>query len=80
MVLFWQCLTLMTLGMALVFLFLFVVIQCMNLTAFLVRRYAPEAPTPDEGQGRVSEETVSRLAAALAVATDGTMPLSQKEL
>lgn len=78
MVLFWQCLTLMTLGMALVFLFLFVVIQCMRFTAFLIRRYAPEAPAPDEGN--VSTEAVSRLAAALAVATDGTAPLISKEL
>jgi len=68
MELFSQCLILMTLGMALVFLFLFVVIQCMNLTAYLIRRYAPAESAP-EGKDD-SQEARLRLAAALAVATD----------
>jgi len=68
MELFWQALTLMTLGMALVFLFLFVVIQCMNFTAYLIRRYAPEQPVPAADGAEASAR--SRLAAAIAAATD----------
>ncbi len=70
MELFGQALTIMTLGMALVFLFLFVVIQCMNLTAFLVRRYALRHPAPlSDGTETVA---LARLAAAIAAATEST--------
>lgn len=68
MELFWQCVTIMTLGMALVFLFLFVVIQCMNLTAFLVRRYAAEHPAPEADEAEAAGR--ARLAAAVAAAID----------
>lgn len=70
MEMFGQALTIMTLGMVLVFLFLFVVIQCMNLTAFLVRRYAPRHPAPlSDGTETL---TLARLAAAIAAATEST--------
>ncbi len=70
MELFWQALTIMTLGMVLVFLFLFVVIQCMNFTAYLIRRYAPEQPVPAaEGADAAAR---ARLAAAIAIATEPT--------
>lgn len=67
MQLFVQAFTIMTLGMTLVFLFLFVVIQCMNATAYLVRRYAPEKPEAEDG-GAAEAESRARLAAAIAVA------------
>ncbi len=70
MELFWQALTIMTLGMTIVFLFLFVVIQCMNLTAHLIRRYAAEQPAPATGSADASAR--ARLAAAIAAATDYT--------
>ncbi len=41
MQLFWQASTIMVLGMGLVFLFLLVVILAVQLTAVLVRRFAP---------------------------------------
>jgi len=67
MELFKQALTIMTLGMALVFLFLFVVIQCMNFTAHMIRRHERKHPVaPDNGAATL---TRSRLAAAIAVAT-----------
>jgi sodium pump decarboxylase gamma subunit len=52
MQLFWQALTIMTLGMGLVFFFLFVLIQCVRLSARIVQRFevpeeedaAPAAP------------------------------------
>lgn len=70
MEMFGQAVTIMSLGMILVFLFLFVVIQCMNLTAFLVRRYAQRHPVPlFEGAETVA---LARLAAAIAAATDST--------
>ncbi|MBM3286349.1 MAG: hypothetical protein FJY88_03205 [Candidatus Eisenbacteria bacterium] len=66
MELFRQTLTIMVLGMTLVFLFLLVVIQFMNLTAYLIRRWRagrPDAPeTVEAGAGR------ARLAAAIAAA------------
>lgn len=70
MELFWQALTIMTLGMALVFLFLFVVIQCMNFTAYLISRYAAAHPAPaDDGDDAAAR---TRLVAAIAAATDFT--------
>ncbi len=65
-----QTLTIMTLGMALVFLFLFVVIQCMNFTAYMVRRYAADVPAPAPDGGELAAR--ARLAAAIAAATDFT--------
>jgi sodium pump decarboxylase gamma subunit len=68
MELFRQALTIMTLGMALVFLFLLVVIQCMNFTAFLIRRHEARHPAAPE---QAAETAVrARLAAAIAAATD----------
>ena len=67
MELFSQALTIMTLSMALVFLFLFVVIQCMNATAYLIRRYMPGKPEASE-DGSDEAEARARLAAAIAVA------------
>jgi sodium pump decarboxylase gamma subunit len=69
MELFVQALTIMTLGMTLVFLFLFIVIQCMNATAYLVRRYMPEKP--EAGGDGAEAEGRARLAAAIAVALGG---------
>ena len=70
MELFWQALTIMTLGMALVFLFLFVVIQCMNFTAYLIRRYAAQHPAPSADGADTAAQ--ARLVAAIAAATDFT--------
>lgn len=65
---FRQTITLMTLGMTLVFLFLFFVIQCMNLTAFLIRRHAARHPGTAEAPEPAADP--SRLAAALAAALE----------
>ncbi|MEI7901813.1 MAG: OadG family protein [bacterium] len=70
MELFWQALTIMTLGMTIVFLFLFVVIQCMNFTAYLIHRYAALHPAPASGDADTAAR--SRRAAAIAAATDFT--------
>jgi sodium pump decarboxylase gamma subunit len=70
MELFWQALTIMTLGMVLVFLFLFVVIQCMNLIAYLIRRYEAEHPVPAADGADTAAR--ARLVAAIAAATDFT--------
>ena len=70
MELFWQALTIMTLGMTLVFLFLFVVIQCMNLTAFLVRRHEAAHPGPGADASETADR--ARMAAAIAAAIDFT--------
>ncbi len=68
MEMFWQTVTLMTLGMSLVFLFLFFVIQCMNLTAFLIRRQAARHPVAADGAGAAVD--AARLAAIAAAALD----------
>jgi sodium pump decarboxylase gamma subunit len=63
-----QTFTIMIVGMSLVFFFLFVVIQCMNVIAYFVRQYeAKQASenTPD-GDDLVHRR---RVAAAIAVAT-----------
>jgi sodium pump decarboxylase gamma subunit len=70
MELFWQSLTIMALGMTLVFVFLFIVIQCMNFTAFLIHRYAAKHPVPTADGPDTGAR--SRLAAAIAAATDFT--------
>jgi len=63
-----QTFTIMVVGMSLVFFFLFVVIQCMNVIAYFVRQYEAKlaktsAATADDGVHR------RRVAAAIAVAT-----------
>lgn len=70
MELFWQTTTIMTLGMALVFLFLFIVIQCMNFTAFMIRRYVAAHPVPQADGTDAADK--ARLVAAIAAATDFT--------
>ena len=67
MELFGQTFRIMIIGMSLVFFFLFIVIQCMNVIAFWVRRYeAKQIPPPETGK----DETAHRhMAAAIAVAT-----------
>jgi sodium pump decarboxylase gamma subunit len=69
MQLFRETFTIMIVGMSLVFVFIFIVIQCMNFIAFMVRRYEashPAAPSKPEHDA-VSH---SHLIAAIAVATD----------
>ena len=69
MQLFRETFTIMVIGMSLVFFFLFIVIQCMNFIAFMVRRYEANHPVPPSETG--SDETAHRhLIAAIAVATD----------
>jgi Na+-transporting methylmalonyl-CoA/oxaloacetate decarboxylase gamma subunit len=70
MQLFRETFTIMVIGMSLVFFFLFIVIQCMNLIAFMVRRYEASHPAlPPDEPGR--DETSHRhLVAAIAVATE----------
>lgn len=63
-----QTFTIMVVGMSLVFFFLFVVIQCMNVIAYFVRQYEAKlakasATTADDSVHR------RRIAAAIAVAT-----------
>ena len=70
MELFWQALTIMTLGMVLVFLFIFVVIQCMHFTAYLIHRYAVQHPVPADNDAVITARAC--LAAAIAVALDHT--------
>ncbi len=67
--LFRETFTIMVIGMSLVFFFLFIVIQCMNLIAFMVRRYEAKHPAPPPETG--SDDTSHRhLVAAIALATD----------
>ena len=69
MELFRQTFTIMIVGMSLVFVFIFIVIQCMNFIAFMVRRYEASRPAPPPETG--SDETSHRhLIAAIALATD----------
>lgn len=68
MELFRETFTIMVVGMSLVFFFLFVVIQCMNVIAFFVRRYEAKVAKNEV----VTEEDATksrRIAAAIAVAT-----------
>jgi sodium pump decarboxylase gamma subunit len=68
MELFGQTFRIMIIGMSLVFFFLFIVIQCMNVIAFLVRRYeAKQTPPPETGN---DETAHSHVVAAIAVATE----------
>ena len=68
MELFRQTFTIMVIGMTLVFFFLFVVIQCMNLIAFFVRRYEAkrDSDTPEAGDHSATQR---HIAAAIAIAT-----------
>jgi sodium pump decarboxylase gamma subunit len=71
MELFRETFIIMVIGMSLVFFFLFVVIQCMNLIAFLVQRYEARKAsyTSDNSEDGVAQR---QLAAAIAVATHST--------
>jgi Na+-transporting methylmalonyl-CoA/oxaloacetate decarboxylase gamma subunit len=68
MELFNQTVTIMIVGMSLVFFFIFIVIQCMNFIAFMVRRYEANHPvlSPETGN---DEPSHSHVVAAIAVAT-----------
>ena len=72
MELFRQALTIMTLGMALVFLFLLVVIQCMNFTAYMIRRHEVKHPIASDAAAEAAAR--ARLAAAVAAATECAPP------
>jgi sodium pump decarboxylase gamma subunit len=68
MTLLWQALTIMSLGMALVFFFLFALVQCVLLSARIVQRF--EKPE-DAGAGAPATGTgpdLATVAAAVAVA------------
>jgi len=65
MALFWQALTIMTLGMGLVFVFLFILIQAVRLAAVIVRRFEP--PEADEPIA-LAPASPAAVAAAIAVA------------
>lgn len=68
MELFGQTFRIMIIGMSLVFFFLFIVIQCMNLIAFMVHRYEAKHPAPPpETENDTSAH--SHVVAAIAVAT-----------
>ena len=64
MELFTQALTIMSVGMPLVFVFLAIVIAGIALTARLIRRYEASLPAP----GSCPEPDPERLAAVIAVA------------
>lgn len=69
MELFQQTFTIMIVGMSLVFVFIFIVIQCMNFIAFMVHRYEANQPAPPPEAG--NDETSHRhVAAAIALATE----------
>ena len=68
MELFNQTFTIMIVGMSLVFFFIFIVIQCMNLIAFMVRRYETNHPALPEAENETPAH--SHVAAAIAVATE----------
>ena len=68
MELFMQTLTIMAVGMALVFFFIFIVIQCMNFTAFMIRRYAASHPGQAETAPDLAANT--RMVAAIAAAIE----------
>jgi len=68
MELFRETFTIMVVGMSLVFFFLFVVIQCMNVIAFFVRQYEAK----QVGKSTATEDDLAhrrRVAAAIAVVT-----------
>jgi sodium pump decarboxylase gamma subunit len=66
--LFRETFTIMVIGMSLVFFFLFIVIQCMNFIAFMVRRYEAKHPAPPPETGN-DDTSHSHVVAAIAVAT-----------
>jgi Na+-transporting methylmalonyl-CoA/oxaloacetate decarboxylase gamma subunit len=68
MELFRQTFTIMIVGMSLVFVFIFIVIQCMNFIAFMVHRYEAKQPLPPPETGN-DETSHSHVVAAIAVAT-----------
>jgi sodium pump decarboxylase gamma subunit len=72
MQLFWQALTIMTLGMSLVFFFLFALIQGVRLSARIVQRYevpdTADAETDVAAPAAPAAGRTSALAVALAVA------------
>ena len=70
MELFNQTFTIMIVGMSLVFFFLFIVIQCMNLIAFMVRRYEANRPALPSDESTNDAVPHSHVAAAIAVATE----------
>lgn len=65
MQLFWQAFTIMCVGMSLVFLFLFIVVQGINLTALIVRRIEARHAPGDGGED--TTRTVAVIAAALNI-------------
>ena len=67
--LFRETFTIMVIGMSLVFFFLFIVIQCMNFIAFMVRRYEANHPAPPPPEAGNDTPAHSHVAAAIAVAT-----------
>ena len=67
--LFRETFTIMVIGMSLVFFFLFIVIQCMNFIAFMVRRYEAKHPAPPPETAN-DTPAHSHVAAAIAVATE----------
>lgn len=68
MELFGQTFTIMIVGMSLVFVFIFIVIQCMNFIAFMVHRYEAKQPSPPPEIGS-NDTSHSHVVAAIAVAT-----------
>ena len=68
--LFNQTFTIMIVGMSLVFFFIFIVIQCMNLIAFMVRCYEAKQPAPPSDESNNDAVPHSHVAAAIAVATE----------
>ena len=72
MELFRQAVTIMVLGMSLVFVFLAVVILCVQATAKAVRTYEARHPAADSGER--SGETGGALAAAIVVALREQQP------
>ena len=66
MQLFWQALTIMVMGMALVFAFLAIVIQAVNLAARVIHHF--EGEPAEETPGKPDPLHRKRLAAAIATA------------
>jgi Na+-transporting methylmalonyl-CoA/oxaloacetate decarboxylase gamma subunit len=68
--LFNQTVTIMIVGMSLVFFFIFIVIQCMNLIDFMVHRYEAKHPALPSDESTNDAVPHSHVAAAIAVATE----------
>ena len=60
----------MILGMTIVFLFLYILVQLMRLQAYIIEKYFPESPAPSAPAGSSEDEERARVAAIVAAVTE----------